>query len=195
MNISRTHTVQTGFTLYHFQTSENSGTNKSAMRVVRGFTMIELLVVVAIIGLLSAVVLGALGLGRLKAADSAIKANFHTIQIEMEYVYSNTNSYGTVPFTCQLAYSGNTPSGTSIFGTDTTIKNALISALAQTSGNTGLWAVGPGGTSYAVALPLKADSTNWWCIDNNGKGKLVSDATIRGSSQILGGGGSVAACP
>lgn len=160
---------------------------------LKGFTMIELLVVVAIIGLLSAVILGALGLARLKAADANIKANFHTIQVEMEYVYGNTNSYGTVSFGCQINTPPvNTPSGTSIFNTDTTVKNALISALGQ-SGNNGLWAVGPGGSSYAVAIPLKADSANWWCIDNTGKGKLVPSATML--STRLGGGGSAAICP
>lgn len=162
-----------------------------------GFTMIELLVVVAIIGLLSAVILGALGLGRLKAADSAIKADFHTIQIEMEYVYGNTNSYGTVAFGSQLTTGPNTP-GTctgsqNIFICDSTVRNALLSALAQTSNNTGMWAVGPSGGSYAVAVPLKASSGNWWCIDNTGKGKLELTASMTGGS--LGGGVSAAACP
>lgn len=162
----------------------------------KGFTIIELLVVIAIIGLLSSVILGALTLGRYKAADSNIKANFHTIQLQMEYIYGNTNSYGTIAVACQLAVSPNAPSGTSIFNTDATVKAALQAALAQTSnGATGLWAVGPAGNSYAVAVPLKADSANWWCVDTGGKGKLEPNATMTGTSQVLGGGASNAVCP
>ena len=162
----------------------------------KGFTIIELLVVIAIIGLLSSVILGSLTLGRYKAADANIKANLHTIQLQMEYIYGNTNSYGTVAVACQLAVSPNAPSGTSIFGTDATVKSALQSALAQTTnGTTGLWAVGPGGNSYAVAFPLRADSANWWCLDASGRGKNVPAATMTGTSQVLGGGASNAACP
>jgi prepilin-type N-terminal cleavage/methylation domain-containing protein len=162
----------------------------------KGFTIIELLVVIAIIGLLSSVILGAMTLGRYKAADANIKANFHTIQLQMEYIYGNTNSYGTIALACQLAVSPNAPSGTSIFGTDATVKAALQAALAQTSnGTTGLWAVGPGGNSYAVAVPLKADSANWWCLDAGGRAKTVPNATMTGTSQVLGGGSSNAVCP
>ncbi len=164
--------------------------------IYKGFTIIELLVVIAIIGLLSSVILGSLTLGRYKAADANIKANLHTIQLQMEYIYGNTNSYGTVAVACQLAVSPNAPSGTSIFNTDATIKAALQSALARTSnGATGLWAVGPSGNSYAVALPLRADSANWWCLDASGRGKLEPAATMTGTSQVLGGGASVAVCP
>lgn len=164
---------------------------------LKGFTMIELLVVVAIIGLLSAVVLGAMTLGRLKAADANIQANLHTIQIEMEYVYGNTNSYGSKEYQSQITYTNNSaPSaaGLPIYSTDTTIRNALISALAQ-NGGAGIWAVGPtnSNNTYAVAFRLKTDSTYWWCIDTNGKGKKVLDTTI--TSTGLGGGGSVAICP
>jgi prepilin-type N-terminal cleavage/methylation domain-containing protein len=162
----------------------------------KGFTIIELLVVIAIIGLLSSVILGAMTLGRYKAADANIKANLHTIQIEMEYVYDNSQSYGTIPAPCQLNITPNAAGGTSIFGTDPTLKFALRSALAQTAnGTTGLWAVGPNGNSYAVAFPLRADSANWWCLDASGRGKNVPAATMINTSQVLGGGGSNAACP
>ena len=162
----------------------------------KGFTIIELLVVIAIIGLLSSVILASLTLSRLKAADANIKANMHTIQVQMEFIYGNTNSYGTIALACQLAVSPNAPAGTSIFGTDATIKSALQAALAQTTnGTTGLWAVGPNGNSYAVAVPLKADSANWWCLDANGRAKTVPNATMTGTSQVLGGGSSNATCP
>lgn len=160
----------------------------------KGFTIIELLVVIAIIGLLSSVILGAMTLGRYKAADANIKANLHTIQLQMEYIYDNTQSYGAVGVACQLALSPNAAGGTSIFGTDPTLKFALRSALAQTAnGTTGLWAVGPNGSSYAVAFPLRADSNNWWCLDASGRGKTVPASSISGG--VLGGGATVGSSP
>lgn len=174
---------------------------KSKTDSLPGFTIIELLVVIAIIGLLSTVMLASLNLSRAKAADANIKANIHTIQVQMEFIYGNTNSYGTVAQACQLTFSPNTPAvctgGQNIFVCDATIRSALIAAqtAATIGGTTGVWAIGPGGNSYAVAVPLRTNPAIWWCVDANGRARTVQNTTMTGASQPLGGGGSIAVCP
>jgi len=61
----------------------------------KGFTLLELLIVVAIIALLTALVLGYLGSARNKGNDAGIKSNLHTVQTQSS-IYSNDhqNLYG-----------------------------------------------------------------------------------------------------
>lgn len=58
----------------------------------KGFTLIELMVVIAIIGILSSVVLASLNDARASARDSVRRTELRQIQIAMEYYY---NEYGT----------------------------------------------------------------------------------------------------
>lgn len=59
----------------------------------KGFTLIEMLVVVAIIGLLASVVVVGLGSSRTKARDSKRIADIHQLQTLMELNYTNSGGY------------------------------------------------------------------------------------------------------
>jgi prepilin-type N-terminal cleavage/methylation domain-containing protein len=167
-------------------------------RPARGFTLIELLVVIAIIGILSSVVLASLAVARLKGADGAVKSDLHTIQTQMELYYDNNgNSYGTAlakqssPSATIISRAGQ-PDG---YSSDPTIKNALSGAISQ--GGPGCWSIGVGGASYAVAIPLRADSTYYWCLDSSGSAKkvLASDFAGPGCPAAMGTASTIAACP
>jgi type II secretion system protein G len=58
----------------------------------KGFTLVELLVVISIIGLLASVVLVALNGARLKARDTKRKADLHQIQVALALYYDANNS-------------------------------------------------------------------------------------------------------
>ncbi len=149
---------------------------------LKGFTLIELLVVIAIIGILSSVVLASLYIGRLKAMDAAIKSDLHTIQNQMELYFSDNNGYG--PTINQTSAQTTIPGvGSSAYITDAVINGALGKSSTQTTGS-----------SWAVAIKLKADAGNWWCLDSTGSPKVEPDSVMSGTA--LGGGNTTAAgCP
>jgi type II secretion system protein G len=62
----------------------------------RGFTLLELLVVMAIIGVLTAIVLVALGDSREKGRDASRKTQIQEIIKALEFTYSDSGEYPTV---------------------------------------------------------------------------------------------------
>lgn len=59
----------------------------------RGFTLLELLVVIAVIGLLSAVILIVVGNARKKAKDAAVIKSVKQFEILLQQEYADTGSY------------------------------------------------------------------------------------------------------
>ena len=66
-----------------------------------GFTLIELMMVIAIIGILSAVVLTSVNKSRSKSRDAQRIANMREIRTSLELFYSQ---YGQYPITCSHLY-------------------------------------------------------------------------------------------
>lgn len=69
----------------------------------RGFTLLELLVVMAIIGILAMIILGALSEARAKARDSARMATVSEIQKALEMYYHNNGEYPLQAFPDNLS--------------------------------------------------------------------------------------------
>src|SRR3989344_1337388 len=127
------------------------------MKNNKGFTLIEILIVVGIIGVLSSVVLGQLTLARQKAANATIKANMSSLRTEAGIAYEEAapNSYDDVCASpkfmealTQVGTLGGTPA--ECFDSDTA------------------WVV-------KATLNLAEGTNTSWCADLSGKSKGITD--------------------
>ena len=120
--------------------------------------MIELLVVVAIIGILASVVLASLNTARSKGANASVKANLANVRPQAEIVYdgASPNSYATA---CANA----------------TVAAALASADAAGGGANKCF--GDADSWVAVTeLKVTENGSTGWCVDSTGKSKGVTAA-------------------
>jgi prepilin-type N-terminal cleavage/methylation domain-containing protein len=141
----------------------------------RAFTMIELLVVVAIIGILSVTVMAALGTARGRGNDGGVKGDLSTVQVQGTLYYGIGNTYGSSTSSC-------TPSGGSVFNdTSTTIEDGVGTALAAAvkHANGGDVQCRSNGSAFLVAAKLT--NNNYWCIDS--VGTATEKTSAPGSSQ------------
>ena len=134
-----------------------------------GFTLLELLVVVAIIGILTSVVVVMTSTSRKKSQDSSIKSQLLSLRSQAELLASNNGgSYATL-------FTG----GNQWASGDTSVQAILTGINKQTSVHT----AGSSTSAWAAQAQLKLDSTQYLCMDSTlttktGAVALVAGATV-----------------
>lgn len=130
------------------------------MKYKKGFTLLELLVIIAIIGILSSVILVFLSSARNKAKDSAIKQELNHLKTQAN-IYLPTGTGSDV-----------TSCGDSIF-----VNNAIKPLLDSISGTK--WCKHSGGQDFIVTAALVSDPDQSWCVDSsNNSHQIATPASL-----------------
>lgn len=140
-----------------------------------GFTLIEVLVVIAIIGILSTVVLSASSSARVKAYDVSIKSNLDSVRTSAEFFRDIHGHYGSI-VPISDCVSGELfvyePIAQAIKSAEQSSSSVSATCLADDLSGQSLHS-----SSWAVSLPLASNQFASWCVDSNGYSN-VGVATI-----------------
>lgn len=155
----------------------------------KGFTLIELLVVIAILSLLSTVVLASLKSARIKASDTAIKAEVMEFRKIMLLEYQDSGSYQKlsrtwVPWnTCTFLYANG---GSSYSAKAVQICESIVEKSSAVSSNVGFgccqfYTLVSGGdyTKYFSIMAWLPGSKKWFCVGSSGAVSEVASYNLQ----------------
>jgi prepilin-type N-terminal cleavage/methylation domain-containing protein len=162
----------------------------------KGFTLVELLVVISIIGLLSTVAVVALGSARAKARDAKRLADVKQVQTSLDQFYSDQSAYPTVAGTLTLGAAASNALYASGFCSTVspppactgTVFMGLIPAYPSPgpSGSNDCATAGPdnqycyAGTTTAYSLTFSLESPTAGFTDSNADGTITCTANQDG---------------
>lgn len=124
----------------------------------QGFTLVELLVVVAIIGLLASILIANLNVGRSKAKNNVIKENTYSLKLAAELEYDENNSYEGV---CLESpdYDISNAAGTNFLRIRTAINNNGGTTTGNCYDSATKWC------AEVTDMPYNSED---WCVDSAG---------------------------
>lgn len=144
----------------------------------KGFTLIEILVTIAIISVLSGIVMANLSNSRNKANDQKIKSQMANFRVAAQNYFETYGDYGTpvaggseapgpsVGYSCNEGIFNQT-------GISETLKASNYPSYVSNATTKG-WCSSTA-SGYAISLPLKKTGT-FWCIDSRGTSILLTGA-------------------
>ena len=147
--------------------------NKIFINPQKSFTLIEMLVVIAIIGILAGIVLVAVGATRSKARDSRIISEMGQLRNAVDLFYNNNNN----------SYTGPPDLGCGITNPNVDVlcdDIALQGGKKPSDDSAGLDIII---SAQAYCAEVKLNSGKYWCIDSVGISKLYP-----GNPSCVGGG-------
>lgn len=149
-----------GFIQHHFLNKDGSGKSNASVKSGAGFTIIELLVVVAIIAVLTGIVLVNVTAYIAKGKNASIKGDLSTIRTNAAVYYDGQNPSTYVGYAASTGYtSAATPAATLNGGT----------ALTEGETSTAFCACGK-------LLDITGATNQTFCVDSTGQAKQTATA-------------------
>jgi len=128
----------------------------------KGFTLIEIIVVVAIIGILALIVIVAVNKPQNAAADASVKQNLIAIRKQSEIYYLTSGVYGDSSSSCVVG------SESGMFA-DTTIKSAMSEVGRNIGGSKIVTChISSDGNNWAISVNALKSTGSTLCIDSSG---------------------------
>ncbi|NDE68006.1 prepilin-type N-terminal cleavage/methylation domain-containing protein [bacterium] len=177
-----------------------------------GFSLIELVTVIAIIGTLSKITLGSYTTARNKGNDAVIKLDFNQLRSQAVNYYDTNGNYGVglyganSPWVCTDVGTGSTNKipPTSFFGS--TIANQFITQINTKQNNTGITGNGSSGPQCITDTDGRANATMWaiaatlsdgtvMCLDSTGVIKASSTVSSLSYYPSVGAGAAFGVSP
>jgi prepilin-type N-terminal cleavage/methylation domain-containing protein len=143
----------------------------------KGFTVMELMVVVAIIGILAAIVIGSIDVARNKGTDAGVKSAMHSLRPSIQLL-----SLSNIPSSAFTNLCSNTKSLLILQGA---ARSSPLTGVTVATGTIGQWSTvtcHDSPDAWAAEAPLftsQSTGPQMWCTDSAGNVKLetASDAT------------------
>ena len=130
----------------------------------KGFTLVELLVVIAIIGILSTLSVVSLNSARAKARDARRLSDIKQIRTALDMYYDASSTYPTTSCTSTPLGTGNCACLTSVGWTNTSTTNCTGTIFMQKVPSdplsSGTYVYTSSGQSYEIVYKLEANSGN-----------------------------------
>lgn len=146
----------------------------------RGFTLIEVLVVVTIIGLLSTIVLSGVRQARLKAADSRVKQEVVQLRTVMELERSETGTYSAIKNYSGpsfIAAGGSCSGFTGNYAAQAqSVCQALVDATGSSCGSSCVYfrSTNPSSPTLFTIMAYLPGSNTYYCLGSSGKSSATT---------------------
>lgn len=130
-----------------------------------GFSLVELLIVITIIGILSTVVLSSLSNSRARAYDSKVKQNLRNFRTAADIYFTNQSpaGYGPATVACNAGIFNDVDASNGSPGIYLAVGNLPDFAVPVCNSSD---------SAYAVKSPLYS-ANEYWCVDSKGFSGVV----------------------
>lgn len=134
----------------------------------RGFTLVELMVVIAIIGVLAGIVLASLSAARGGGSDAKVKGQLANIRQQAELYTGTGNAFANAPCPAEGAADGDNTVFDDVSGGVAKLFRGIPLSSTRCQSATGL---PKNGAPWAVSAQT---SNGYWCVDSLGRSRSAA---------------------